>query len=487
MTTEQTGANLQQVEMDVDVLIIGGGPGGYTAAFRAADLGCNVVVVDSRPTLGGVCLNIGCIPSKTLLHAAKVITDAQSMDGHGISFVTPEIDLAGLRNHKNQVIGKLTRGLSSLARQRKVTVLQGTASFSSARSVSVTGGKARYELRFSHCVIAAGSSPSTIPGLPYDDPRMIDSTGALEVADIPKRMLVMGGGIIGLEMATVYEALGSRISIVEMSDGLIPGADRDLVAVLQGRLAKRCETIMVGTRVSRIEPLAEGLLVYFTGANAPAEPQLYDRVLSAVGRQPNANRLCSEAAGLHVDAKGFIPVDDRCRTNVPGIFAIGDIVGGPMLAHKATHEGRVAAETIAGQDVRFSPKSIPSIAYTDPEIAWVGLNETEARRLAVNYEKGVFPWAASGRALANGRTDGLTKLLVDPVTKKLLGAGIVGVNAGELLAEAVLALETDADIHTLMHAIHAHPTLSESVALAAEIIDGSITDLFMPKARASVN
>lgn len=485
--TGQMSEKPTMVEMDAEVLIIGGGPGGYTAAFRAADLGRNVVLVDSRATLGGVCLNVGCIPSKTLLHAAKVIADAQSMAGHGIRFGAPEIDLAGLRNHKNNTIGKLTRGLSGLARQRKITILQGTASFSSPQSVTVIGDKSNCEINFSHCIVAAGSSPSTVPGLPYDDPRMIDSTGALELADVPKRMLVMGGGIIGLEMATVYEALGSRISIVEMSDGLIPGADRDLVAVLQGRLAKRCEAIMPGTRVARIEPLEEGLLVHFTGAKAPSGPELYDRVLSAVGRQPNGKRLGAELAGLHVDARGFIPVDDRCRTNVPNIFAIGDIVGGPMLAHKATHEGRVAAETIAGRDVRFAPKSIPSIAYTDPEVAWVGLTETEADSLGVEYEKGVFPWAASGRALANGRTDGLTKLLVDPVSKKLLGAGIVGVNAGELLAEAVLALETDADIHTLMHAIHAHPTLSESVALAAEIIDGSITDLFMPKARANVN
>lgn len=485
--TGQTGEAQQVLEMNADVLVIGGGPGGYTAAFRAADLGRSVVLVDSRSTLGGVCLNVGCIPSKTLLHAAKVITDAQSMNGHGIRFGAPEIDIAGLRSHKDKIVGKLTRGLSGLARQRKVTVLQGTASFSSPRSVTVIGDKSNAEIRFSHCIVAAGSSPSSVSGLPYDDPRMIDSTGALELADVPKRLLVMGGGIIGLEMATVYEALGSSVSIVEMSDGLIPGADRDLVAILQARLAKRCDAIMLGTKVSRIEALPEGLLVHFTGTKAPSSPELYDRVLSAVGRQPNGKRLCAEAAGLFVDERGFIPVDDRCRTNVPHIFAIGDIVGGPMLAHKATHEGRVAAETIAGHDVRFSPKNIPSIAYTDPEIAWVGLNETEAGALGVEYEKGVFPWAASGRALANGRTDGFTKLLVDPDTKKLLGAGIVGVNAGELLAEAVLALEAGADIHALMHAIHAHPTLSESVALAAEIIDGSITDLFMPKARSAVN
>ncbi|HQW19537.1 MAG TPA: dihydrolipoyl dehydrogenase [Rhodocyclaceae bacterium] len=484
--TDQKISKPQLVDLDVDVLIIGGGPGGYTAAFRAADLGCNVTLLDSRATLGGVCLNVGCIPSKTLLHAAKVIADAQSMNNHGIRFGAPEVDLAGLRDHKEKIIGKLTRGLSGLARQRKVTVLQGTASFSSPRSVTIIGEKSNCEIRFSHCIVAAGSSPASVPSLPYDDPRIIDSTGALALTDVPKRMLVMGGGIIGLEMATVYEALGSRISIVEMSEGLIPGADRDLVAVLQGRLAKRCEAIMLGTRVSRIEALPEGLLVHFTGLQAPSQPELYDRVLSAVGRQPNGKRLCAEMAGLQVDERGFIPVDDRCRTNVPNIFAIGDIVGGPMLAHKATHEGRVAAETIAGHDVRFAPKSIPNIAYTDPEIAWAGLNETEADARGIAYEKGVFPWAASGRALANGRTDGLTKLLVDPVTKKLLGAGIVGVNAGELLAEAVLALETGADIHSLMHAIHAHPTLSESMALAAEIIDGSITDLFMPKARTAV-
>lgn len=467
--------------IDADVVVIGAGPGGYTAAFRAADLGRKVVLIDSRATLGGVCLNVGCIPSKALLHVAKVIADARAMSTHGIRFGEPEIDLNGIRTYKDRIIGKLTRGLASLARARKVTIVQGTATFSSPHTVVVRSDKAMQEVRFAHCVIAAGSSPTVIPGLPYADPRLIDSSGALALEDVPKRMLVMGGGIIGMEMATVYEALGTRISIVEMADGLIPGADRDLVNVLQARLAKRCEAILVGTRVDRIDAQADGLLVHFTGAKAPAEPQLYDRVLSSVGRQPNGGKLCAEAAGVSVDAKGFIAVDQQLRTSVPHIFAIGDIVGGPMLAHKATHEGRVAAEVIAGRDVSFSPAAIPSIAYTDPEIAWAGLTETELVARGIRHEKAVFPWAASGRALANGRDDGLTKLLVDPVSRKVLGAGIVGVNAGELLAEVVLAMEAGLDSHALMHAVHAHPTLSESVALAAEIIDGSITDLYMPK------
>ncbi len=463
-----------------EVLVIGAGPGGYTAAFRCADLGLKVVLVDARATLGGVCLNVGCIPSKALLHVAKVITDAKAMSRHGLRFGALEIDLPGIRSYKDKITGKLTRGLASLASARKVSVIQGTARFDTTHSAIVSHDDKTTQINFSNCIIAAGSSPLRIEGLPYDDPRLIDSTGALALPDVPKRLLVMGGGIIGLEMATVYAALGSRISIVEMADGLIPGADRDLVAVLQNRLSKQCEAIMPGTLVVGIEAQPDGLLVHFAGKNAPAA-QLYDRVLSAVGRTPNGNGLDAGMAGICIDSRGFIPVDQHCRTNVPHIFAIGDIVGGPMLAHKATHEGKVAAETIAGHQVSFAPGTIPSIAYTDPEIAWMGLTETEARAQGIPYEKGVFPWAASGRALANGRDEGLTKLLVDPVSKKLLGAGIVGVNAGELLAEAVLALETGSDIHTLMHAIHAHPTLSETIALAAEIIDGSITDLYMPK------
>jgi dihydrolipoamide dehydrogenase len=471
--------------MQTQVLVIGAGPGGYTAAFRAADLGKQVVLVDSNATLGGVCLNVGCIPSKALLHAAKVLTDAQAMSRHGIKFGAPDIDVNALRAYKDGIIGKLTRGLAGLARQRKVTVVQGTASFVSPREVKVTGTQGESSVTFEHCIIAAGSSVARIPGIPYDDPRVMDSTGALALADIPKRLLVIGGGIIGLEMATVYDALGSEVSVVEMADGLIPGADRDLVNVLQARMSKRLDSILLKTRVDTITPQDNGLLVSFTGVDGPlAKPlaaQRFDRVLVAVGRRPNGKQLSAEAAGVVVNEQGFIPVDRECRTNVRHIHAIGDVVGGPMLAHKASHEGRVAAEVIAGQASSFEPLTIPSIAYTDPEVAWMGLTETEAVAKGIAFEKGVFPWAASGRALANGRDDGITKLLVDPVSKKILGAGIVGVNAGELLAETVLALETGADIHTLMHAVHAHPTLSESVALAAEILDGSITDLYMPK------
>ncbi len=479
--TSPLGSAAAPTVAETEVLVIGGGPGGYTAAFRAADLGSQVALVDARATLGGVCLNVGCIPSKALLHVAKVITDAQAMARHGIRFVAPEIDLRALRTYKDEIVGKLTRGLAGLARQRKVGVIQGTATFDSPHSVVVRNDKGERKIRFAHCIIAAGSSPAQIPGLAGDDPRLLDSTGALELPDLPPRMLVVGGGIIGLEMATVYDALGSRVSVVEMADGLILDADRDLVAVLQARLAKRYEAIMLRTRVARIDARPDGLLVHFEGAAAPGEAQLYQLVLLAVGRSPNGKQLGADRAGVAVDEKGFIPVDRQRRTNVSHIFAIGDLVAGPMLAHKATHEGRVAAEAIAGFDARFDPATIPSVAYTDPEIAWMGLTEADAKEAGIGYQVGVFPWAASGRALSIDRTDGLTKLVVDPKSKRLLGAGIVGVGAGELIAETVVALEGGADVHSLMHAIHPHPTLSESVALAAEIVDGSITDLFMPK------
>jgi dihydrolipoamide dehydrogenase len=480
MTTLPAGGPTPTV-VQTEVLVIGGGPGGYTAAFRAADLGSKVVIVDTRATLGGVCLNVGCIPSKALLHAAKVITDAQAMARHGIRFLAPEIDLQALRSYKDGIVGKLTRGLAGLARQRKVDLIQGTATFDSPYSVVVRNGEGERQVRFAHCIIAAGSSPARIPGLAADDPRLLDSTGALELPELPARMLVVGGGIIGLEMATVYDALGSRVSIVEMTDGLIPDADRDLVAVLQARLAKRCEAIMLSTRVVRMELRPDGVLVHFEGAAAPGEAQLYQRVLLAVGRSPNGRQLQAHRAGVEVDDRGFIPVDRQRRTNVPNIFAIGDLVAGPMLAHKATHEGRVAAEVIAGCDVQFDPAAIPSVAYTDPEIAWMGLTETAAKEAGIDHQVGTFPWAASGRALGIGRADGLTKLVVDPKSKRILGAGIVGVGAGELIAETVVALEGGADVHSLMRSIHPHPTLSESIALAAEIVDGSITDLFMPK------
>jgi dihydrolipoamide dehydrogenase len=469
-------------EINTEVLVLGGGPGGYTAAFRAADLGKQVTLVERYPTLGGVCLNVGCIPSKALLHVAKVITEAEEMSAHGVNFGKPQIDINGVRGFKESVVGKLTKGLAGLAKQRKVNVVQGLGQFTSPNTLQVTAADgAQQTLRFQHCIIAAGSAATKIPGYPYDDPRLIDSTGALALADIPKKLLVIGGGIIGLEMACVYDALGSEVSVVELGDGLIPGADRDLVKVLETRLRKRYAAIMLGTKVSTIGARPEGLRVHFEGANAPSEPQLYDKVLVAVGRRPNGNNLNAAAAGVAVDERGFIPVDKQCRTNVAHIFAIGDIVGQPMLAHKATHEGKVAAEVIAGHKSYFDARTIPGIAYTDPEVAWMGLTETEAKAKGIAIETASFPWAASGRALGNGRDDGITKLIIDPESKRILGAGIVGVNAGELLAEAVLALEMNADIHDLALAVHAHPTLSETLAMAAEMADGSITDLLAPK------
>ena len=466
--------------VEADVVVIGGGPGGYTAAFRAADLGRQVLLIDRGATLGGVCLNVGCIPSKALLHAAKLVTDAEAMAGHGIAFGAPRIDLDALRGFKDGVVGKLTRGLAGLARQRKVTVWQGEARFASPHTLVVDTADGQRRVRFAHCIVAAGSSPIRPPGLRLDDPRLMDSTGALALADVPRRLLIVGGGIIGLEMATVYDALGARVSVVELSDGLIPGADRDLVRPLEARIRKRYEAILTGTRVSAIEPRPDGLWVFFEGSAAPAGPQCYDRVLLAVGRRPNGQALNAAAAGIEVDAQGFIPVDLHCRSEVPHIYAIGDIVGAPMLAHKASREGRVAAECIAGLDSRMDAKTIPSIAYTDPEVAWAGLTETQAQAAGIAVERGVFPWAASGRALGTGRYDGLTKLLVEPGTRRVLGVGIVGAHAGELLAEAVLAIESGADAHAIARAVHAHPTLSESIAMAAEIIDGSITDLFIP-------
>lgn len=464
-----------------DVVVIGGGPGGYTAAFRAADLGRQVLLIEQAATLGGVCLNVGCIPSKALLHAAKVITDAQDMAAHGIDFAAPSLDLGALRGFKDGVVGKLTRGLAGLARQRKVGVWRGTARFAAPDALDVDTAEGPRRVRFAHCIVAAGSVPIRPPGLEVDDPRLMDSTGALALADVPPRLLVVGGGIIGLEMATVYHALGSRVSVVEMSEGLLPGADRDLVKVLEARIRPRYEALMTATRVAAIEARPDGLWVRFEGAVAPAEPQRYDRVLMAVGRRPNGATLRAEAAGLRVDAQGFIPVDGCCRTNVPGIYAIGDIAGPPMLAHKASRQGRVAAEHIAGLSSAMDVRAIPSIAYTDPEVAWVGLTETQAQATGQACERGVFPWAASGRALGNGRNDGLTKLLVEPGTQRVLGAGIVGVQAGELLAEAVLALELGVEAQAIAHSVHAHPTLSETLALAAEVIDGSITDLYLPR------
>jgi dihydrolipoamide dehydrogenase len=468
--------------LHTEVLVLGAGPGGYTAAFRAADLGKKVVLVERHATLGGVCLNVGCIPSKALLHVAKVISEAEEVSHHGVTFGKPDIDIDKIRVWKDSVVAKLTGGLKQLAKQRKVQVIQGEGKFTTPNSLEVVTAEGNITINFDHAIIAAGSSVARIPGFPYDDPRLMDSTGALELRDVPERMLVIGGGIIGLEMATVYAALGSKISVVELSSGLIPGVDRDLVRPLQKRIEKRYEAIYLNTRVSGIEALPEGLRVTFTGEQ-PIAPQLYDRVLLAVGRRPNGLSIGAEAAGVAVDERGFIKVDNQMRTNVAHIFAIGDIVGEPMRAHKAVHEGKVAAEVIAGHASFFEPLTIPSVAYTDPEIAWMGLTETQAKAQGIAYEKATFPWAASGRALATGREEGATKLLLDPQSRRILGAGIVGINAGELIAEAVLALEMGADMKDLGLTIHPHPTLSETLCLAAELAEGTITDLPPPRKR----
>jgi dihydrolipoamide dehydrogenase len=474
-------------DIHADVVVLGAGPGGYTAAFRAADLGKKVVLIERHPTLGGVCLNVGCIPSKALLHIAKVITDAEEAGRQGIAFARPGIELDKLRSWKESVVGRLTKGLGVLAKQRKVTVVQGKGRFSSPHMIEVETSTGTKTVSFEHCIIAAGSSAARMPGFPYADPRLMDSTGALKLEDIPKRMLIIGGGIIGLEMATVYDALGSRVSVVELMEQLIPGADPDLIKPLHRRIQKRYEAIYLKTKVTGIEASDNGLKVTFESASdAPApEPQVYDRILVAVGRKPNGRDLGAEKAGVNVDEHGFIPADKQLRTNISHIYAIGDICGEPMLAHKASHEGKLAAEIIAGgkeaQSARFDARAIPSVAYTDPEIAWMGLTETEANKQGIEFEKAVFPWAASGRAIAMARDEGMTKLLLDKETRRILGAGMVGVNAGELIAETVLGLEMGADMEDISLTIHPHPTLSETVFFAAEIAEGSITDLYMPK------
>ena len=470
-----------KADIECDTLVLGAGPGGYTAAFRAADLGQKVVLVERYASLGGVCLNVGCIPSKALLHAAKVITEAEEMSHFGVNLSQPQIDLPKLRGWKESIIKKLTGGLSGLAKARKVQVITGKGVFASSNTLVVETSEGSKTVAFKNAIIAAGSSVVKIPGFPYDDPRLIDSTGALELRQIPKRMLVIGGGIIGLEMACVYDALGAKVSVVEFADGLIPAADRDIVKPLHKRIEKRYEAVMLKTKVTKLEARANGLLATFEGEAAPKEPQLYDMVLLAVGRRPNGKDIAAEKAGVIVTERGFIPADKQQRTNVPHIFAIGDICGDPMLAHKATNEAKVAAEVIAGHKVAFDAMTIPSVAYTDPEIAWMGVTETEAKAKGIPFEKASFPWAASGRALAMGREDGLTKLLWDPTTKRIIGAGIVGVNAGELLAETVLAMEMGADLEDLALTIHAHPTLSETPMFAAEMGLGSITDLYIPK------
>lgn len=458
------------------LLVIGSGPGGYTAAFRAADLGVDVIMVERWPVIGGVCLNVGCIPSKALLHAAKVIDEAEAMAAHGVTFGKPKIDGEKLRDWKNEVVGKLTGGLQTMAKQRKVKVITGVAKFESTNRVRLENDET---IDFKYCIIAAGSKPVMLPGLP-DDPRIVDSTGALELTPVPKKMLVVGGGIIGLEMACVYAALGTDVSVVELADSLMPGTDPDLLRPFMKIIKKRYNAIMVSTKVTGMRATVPGIEVSFEGDKAPAVG-VYDRVLVAIGRRANGGTLDAEKAGVAVDQRGIIEVDKQMRTNVPHIFAIGDLAGGPMLAHKASHEAKVAAEVVAGKKSYFDARTIPSVAYTDPEIAWVGLTELEAKTQGIDYEKAQFPWAASGRALALGRSEGFTKLLFDKKTGRVLGGAVVGQNAGDLIAEIGLAIEMDADASDISLTVHPHPTLSETIAFASEAFEGTLTDLYMPK------
>ncbi len=463
-------------DIECDVVVLGSGPGGYSAAFRAADLGKKVVLVERYATLGGVCLNVGCIPSKALLHVAAVMDEAQHMAEHGISFGKPAVDLAKLRGWKEKVVGKLTTGLAGMAKLRKVTVVQGTGSFADPNHLAVETKEGRKLVRFISAIIAAGSQAAKLPFLP-DDPRIIDSTGALELKSLPKRMLVVGGGIIGLEMGTVYSTLGARLDVVEMMDSLMLGPDRDLVAVWQKFNATRFDNIMLKTRTVKVEATPQGIKAWFEGEGAPKEPQTYDLVLVSVGRTPNGKVIGADKAGVAVNERGFVPVDSQMRTNVPHIYAIGDIVGQPMLAHKAVHEGHVAAEAAAGEKSHFDARVIPGVAYTDPEVAWVGLTEDEARKQGVKVGVGKFPWAASGRAIANGRDEGFTKLIFDAETHRILGGGIVGTGAGDLISELALAIEMGADAVDIGKTIHPHPTLGESVGMAAELYEGVCTDM----------
>ena len=467
-------------ELKTQVVVLGGGPGGYSAAFRAADLGLEVTLVESRETLGGVCLNVGCIPSKALLHVAKVIDDAAEMSSHGVTFGKPEIDLDKIRDWKESVIGQLTGGLDGMAKMRKVKVVSGYGKFTGSNTLAVEGEDGTTTITFDNAIIAAGSQPVNLPFIPEDD-RVIDSTGALELKDVPEKLLVLGGGIIGLEMGTVYRALGSEIDVVEFADQLVPAADKDVIKIYQ-KYVKNKFNVMLSTKVVGVEAKEDGLYVSFEGKNAPADAVRYDKVLVAVGRTPNGKLLDADKAGVNVDERGFINVDKQLKTNVDHIFAIGDIVGQPMLAHKAVHEAHVAAEVISGQKHFFDPKCIPSIAYTDPEIAWVGVTEKEAKEQGLSIETAVFPWAASGRAIASARTEGQTKLIFDKDSGRVIGGAMVGINAGEMLGEIGLAVEMGADGEDLALTIHAHPTLNESIGLAAEIFEGSITDLPNKKA-----
>ncbi len=468
------------VDIQAEVVVLGSGPGGYTAAFRAADLGKQVVLIERYESIGGVCLNVGCIPSKALLHTAQVINEAAEFGDIGVSFGKPKIDLDRLRGFKDGVVGKLTGGLKGLARQRKVRIVHGYGRFTSPNTIEVeAAGGAKTVVGFENAIIAAGSRVTKLPFIPWDDPRVMDSTDALELAEVPERLLVVGGGIIGLEMATVYDALGAKVSVVELSPGLIPGVDRDVARPLERRIRKRYENIWTSTKVTAIEPTKQGLKCSFEGKNAP-ESDTFDRVLVAIGRSPNGQFIDADKAGVAVDEHGFIAVDKQMRTNVPHIFAIGDIVGQPMLAHKATHEGKVAAEVIAGQKSYFDARTIPAVAYTDPEVAWMGKTEEQCKAEGIAYSKGVFPWAASGRSLSIGRDEGMTKVLFDE-NHRIIGAAIVGTNAGELIAEAVLALEMGADVEDIALTIHPHPTLSETFNFAAEVAEGTCTDIYAPK------
>nr|WP_322096640.1 dihydrolipoyl dehydrogenase [Pelagibius sp.] len=464
------------------MLVLGSGPGGYTAAFRAADLGLQTVLVERNPVLGGVCLNVGCIPSKALLHAAKVITEAEEMAHFGISFGKPKVDIDALRGWKESVVKKLTGGLSGLAKGRKVKVVEGTGQFASPNLLRVATAEGEKTVSFDQCIVAAGSEPVELPFIPHDDPRVIDSTGALELADIPKRLLVLGGGIIGLEMGCVYDAFGAKVTVVELMDQIIPGADKDIVKPLHKRIEKRYEAIHLKTKVTAVEAEKAGLKVTFEGPGGTTS-DTFDKVLVAVGRRPNGKMIGLENSGVAVDERGFIAVDKQMRTNQPHIFAIGDVVGQPMLAHKAVHEGKVAAEVAAGHKRAFDARVIPSVAYTDPEVAWVGVTENEAKAQGLKVGKGVFPWAASGRSLSLGRDEGMTKVLFDETTDQVIGAGIVGPNAGDLIAEVAVAIEMGCDATDIGHTIHPHPTLSETVNFAAEMFEGTITDLMPPKKR----
>ncbi len=473
----------RKADVTCQVAVLGSGPGGYTAAFRAADLGLDTVLIERYPTLGGVCLNVGCIPSKALLHAARVIDEAEHAAAMGIRYGKPEIALDALRGYKDKVVGQLTGGLAGMAKQRKVTRVTGSGRFVSPYEIEVDGPDGVKLVRFERAIIAAGSQAVKLPGLPWGDPRLMDSTDALLLADVPKRLLVIGGGIIGLEMACVYGALGAEVTVVELLDQLMPGADPDLVRPFEQRMKKRWAAIHLGTKVVKLEAGSDGLTATFEGAKAPP-PQTYDRVLCAVGRAPNGRKINAEAAGVTVTERGFIPVDRQMRTNVPHIHAIGDIVGNPMLAHKATHEGKVAAEVCAGLKSEFSARVIPSVAYTDPEVAWVGVTETEAKAQGLQIGVGKFPHAASGRAIGVGRTEGFTKLIFDEATHRIIGAGIVGPNAGDLISEAVLAIEMGAEAADIGLSVHPHPTLGESVGMAAEVYEGTITDLYIPRRKA---